>query len=124
MQQRRTGLSRLGLYLRGHWGRVGVLAVIAMLGASGPVVGLLLVQDAIDNGMKEGDTHRLAPWRALPSTSYDEPGLYGDHDCVLCTSAVPGVTTQNAESGNSISDALPAITVAKSAPVRGSTRCM
>ncbi|MFL6066438.1 MAG: ABC transporter ATP-binding protein [Gaiellaceae bacterium] len=59
-QPKHTGLSRLGLYLRGHWGRVGVLAVIAMLGAAGPVVGLLLVQDAIDNGMKEGDTHRLA----------------------------------------------------------------
>ncbi|MFJ8081487.1 penicillin acylase family protein [Streptomyces sp. NPDC096205] len=39
-----------------------------------------------------GDTHRLAPWRALPNTSYDEPGLSGDSDCVLCTSAVPGVT--------------------------------
>ncbi|OXY93244.1 penicillin acylase family protein [Streptomyces diastatochromogenes] len=39
-----------------------------------------------------GDTHRLAPWRALPDESYDEPGLSGDHDCVLCTSAVPGLT--------------------------------
>jgi penicillin amidase len=39
-----------------------------------------------------GDTHRLAPWRALPGTAYDEPGLSGDSDCVLCTSAVPGVT--------------------------------
>ncbi|MEV8597512.1 penicillin acylase family protein [Streptomyces sp. NPDC052012] len=40
-----------------------------------------------------GDTHRLAPWRALPpQTPYDEPGLSGDHDCVLCTSAVPGLT--------------------------------
>ncbi|MEU6258758.1 penicillin acylase family protein [Streptomyces sp. NPDC047043] len=39
-----------------------------------------------------GETHRLAPWRALASTSYDEPGLSGDHDCVLCTSAVPGLT--------------------------------
>ncbi|WP_053759402.1 penicillin acylase family protein [Streptomyces sp. AS58] len=39
-----------------------------------------------------GDTHRLTPWRALPGTEYDEPGLSGDHDCVLCTSAVPGVT--------------------------------
>jgi penicillin amidase len=38
------------------------------------------------------DTHRLAPWRALPGESYDEPGLAGDHDCVLCTSAVPGLT--------------------------------
>nr|WP_260859733.1 penicillin acylase family protein [Streptomyces cupreus] len=38
-----------------------------------------------------GDTHRLAPWRALPG-DYDEPGISGDHDCVLCTSAVPGIT--------------------------------
>ncbi|MFI9170440.1 penicillin acylase family protein [Streptomyces lincolnensis] len=37
-----------------------------------------------------GDTHRLLPWRALTGTSGDEPGLSGDHDCVLCTSAVPG----------------------------------
>ena len=36
-----------------------LLAVIAMLGAAGPVIGLLLVQDAIDNGMKNGDTRRL-----------------------------------------------------------------
>ncbi|MYR44875.1 penicillin acylase family protein [Streptomyces sp. SID5910] len=39
-----------------------------------------------------GDTHRLAPWRALPDASREEPGLSGDHDCVLCTSAVPGLT--------------------------------
>ncbi|CAL9502574.1 penicillin acylase family protein [Streptomyces sp. enrichment culture] len=40
-----------------------------------------------------GDTHRLAPWRALdPETPYAEPGLSGDHDCVLCTSGVPGLT--------------------------------
>ncbi|MFE9497595.1 penicillin acylase family protein [Streptomyces collinus] len=38
------------------------------------------------------DGHRLAPWRALPGEPYDEPGLAGDHDCVLCTSAVPGLT--------------------------------
>ncbi len=39
-----------------------------------------------------GDTHRLAPWRALSGTAYDVdgPGLSGDHDCVLSTSAVPG----------------------------------
>jgi penicillin amidase len=46
-----------------------------------------------------GDTHRLAPWRALSggeSEEYDEPGLSGDHDCVLCTSAVPGVTDLSA----------------------------
>ncbi|MFF4754748.1 GNAT family N-acetyltransferase [Streptomyces sp. NPDC002514] len=41
------------------------------------------------------DTHRLAPWRARPGTPCRpeaEPGLAGDHDCVLCTSAVPGLT--------------------------------
>ncbi|GAA2453535.1 penicillin acylase family protein [Streptomyces glaucus] len=43
-----------------------------------------------------GDTHRLAPWRALAGAPQDEPGLSGDHDCVLCTSAVPGVTDRAA----------------------------
>ncbi|MEV0981513.1 penicillin acylase family protein [Streptomyces sp. NPDC049915] len=43
-----------------------------------------------------GDTHRLAPWRALPTAPYEEPALSGDHDCVLCTSAVPGVTDRAA----------------------------
>ncbi|MFJ4619733.1 penicillin acylase family protein [Streptomyces sp. NPDC088812] len=39
-----------------------------------------------------GDTHRLAPWRALPDPAQEAPALSGDHDCVLCTSAVPGWT--------------------------------
>ncbi|MEU2780742.1 MULTISPECIES: penicillin acylase family protein [unclassified Streptomyces] len=43
-----------------------------------------------------GDTHRLAPWRALPDPASAEPGLSGDHDCVLCTSAVPGLTDLSA----------------------------
>ncbi|WP_159769699.1 penicillin acylase family protein [Streptomyces sp. HM190] len=47
-----------------------------------------------------GDSHRLAPWRALdpadPSAADPEPGLAGDHDCVLCTSAVPGITDLSA----------------------------
>ncbi|MFJ4816666.1 penicillin acylase family protein [Streptomyces sp. NPDC088801] len=44
-----------------------------------------------------GDTHRLAPWRALePEQPYDEPGLSGDHDCVLSTSGVPGLTDRAA----------------------------
>ncbi|PPS81464.1 penicillin acylase family protein [Streptomyces sp. MH60] len=46
-----------------------------------------------------GDTHRLAPWRALPDTAAareDEPALSGDHDCVLCTSPVPGLTDRAA----------------------------
>ncbi|MFB8753774.1 penicillin acylase family protein [Streptomyces parvulus] len=48
-----------------------------------------------------GDTHRLTAWRALPdptptptdgSVPAPGPRLSGDHDCVLCTSPVPGVT--------------------------------
>ncbi|MDH6518021.1 penicillin amidase [Streptomyces sp. SAI-135] len=39
-----------------------------------------------------GDTHRLAPWQALPEHDRDAPAVSGDHDCVLCTSAVPGLT--------------------------------
>jgi ABC-type multidrug transport system fused ATPase/permease subunit len=55
----RTGLSRLTRYLRGYGWRAAFLSLIALLGAAGPVVGLLLVQDAIDNGMKAGDSGRL-----------------------------------------------------------------
>jgi penicillin amidase len=43
-----------------------------------------------------GDTHRLAPWRALTDTAYDEPALSGDNDCVLSTSSVPGLTDLSA----------------------------
>ncbi|MFE9440727.1 penicillin acylase family protein [Streptomyces sp. NPDC006602] len=43
-----------------------------------------------------GDTHRLFAWRALTDTSDEGPGLSGDHDCVLCTSAVPGWTDVSA----------------------------
>ncbi|WNF27626.1 GNAT family N-acetyltransferase [Streptomyces sp. C11-1] len=42
-----------------------------------------------------GELHRLSPWQALPDAVPDEaarPGLAGDHDCVLSTSSVPGVT--------------------------------
>lgn len=43
-----------------------------------------------------GDTHRLAPWHALPHDDGEAPALSGDHDCVLCTSAVPGLTDRAA----------------------------
>jgi len=43
-----------------------------------------------------GDTHRLAPWRAFGETPTPAPGLSGDHDCVLCTSSVPGLTDLSA----------------------------
>ncbi|MEU9286824.1 penicillin acylase family protein [Streptomyces sp. NPDC048275] len=60
-----------------------------------------LVREAVEEAAAQplgtwGDTHRLAPWRALTTTSYYEPGLSGDHDCVLCTSAVPGLTDLSA----------------------------
>ncbi|MGP3998859.1 penicillin acylase family protein [Streptomyces sp. 8N706] len=44
-----------------------------------------------------GEVHRLAPWRALPGATPEvSPGLSGDHDCVLATSSVPGVTDHSA----------------------------
>ncbi|MFF2863176.1 GNAT family N-acetyltransferase [Streptomyces rubiginosohelvolus] len=46
-----------------------------------------------------GELHRLSPWQALPDLAPDgvdaqaiRPGVAGDHDCVLSTSSVPGVT--------------------------------
>ncbi|GAA4855268.1 GNAT family N-acetyltransferase [Kitasatospora terrestris] len=41
------------------------------------------------------ETHRLAPWQALPAPA-EWPGLGGDHDCVLSTSSVPGLTDLSA----------------------------
>ncbi|MFF5180097.1 penicillin acylase family protein [Micromonospora sp. NPDC000316] len=48
---------------------------------------------AADEPVPWGDLHRLTPWRALPDPAAG-PGarLDGDHDCVLATSTVPGVT--------------------------------
>ncbi|MEU6393301.1 GNAT family N-acetyltransferase [Streptomyces sp. NPDC046939] len=39
-----------------------------------------------------GELHRLAPWQALPDPATVWPALDGDHDCVLSTSSVPGLT--------------------------------
>ncbi|NYV74594.1 penicillin acylase family protein, partial [Streptomyces sp. UH6] len=41
-----------------------------------------------------GETHRLAAWQALPSVSPSpgSPALEGDHDCVMSSSSVPGLT--------------------------------
>ncbi|MFD4986596.1 penicillin acylase family protein [Streptomyces sp. NPDC058372] len=38
-----------------------------------------------------GALHRLAPWQALASGE-EWPALGGDHDCVLSTSSLPGIT--------------------------------
>ncbi|MFE7773890.1 penicillin acylase family protein [Streptomyces sp. NPDC057445] len=43
-----------------------------------------------------GERHRLAPWQALPLTDEEWPGMAGDHDCVLATSSVPGLTDHGA----------------------------
>ncbi|MEV5986347.1 penicillin acylase family protein [Streptomyces sp. NPDC052051] len=48
-------------------------------------------------GQTWGERHRLAPWTALPADSPEPgPSLSGDHDCVLATSSVPGVTDLSA----------------------------
>ena len=60
MPKRRTGLTRLGVYLRGQWLKVAGLGVIGIGMAGAPVGGLLIVKDAIDNGMVAKDSHRLA----------------------------------------------------------------
>ncbi|WBB68088.1 penicillin acylase family protein [Micromonospora sp. WMMD812] len=40
-----------------------------------------------------GELHRLTPWQALPHPHAGPvPELAGDHDCVLATSSIPGVT--------------------------------
>lgn len=44
-----------------------------------------------------GDTHRLVPWQALPASPPEEwPSVSGDHDCVLSTASVPGITDRSA----------------------------
>ncbi|UIX29445.1 penicillin acylase family protein [Streptomyces sp. GQFP] len=58
-----------------------------------------IVADALEETAEAGpvtwgELHRLAPLRALPGSGDEEPwpGLGGDHDCVLATSSVPGLT--------------------------------
>ncbi|MFE9428645.1 penicillin acylase family protein [Kitasatospora sp. NPDC006697] len=64
-----------------------------------------LVRDALEETAPQpprawGETHRLTPWRALtgpdPAT---EPALGGDHDCVLATTSLPGVTDRCGRAG-------------------------
>lgn len=51
------------------------------------------VAAATDGSVRWGDLHRLTAWRALPDPDAPPgPRLHGDHDCVLATSSVPGVT--------------------------------
>ena len=57
--RKRTGLSRLAIHLRGRRLHVAGLGLVALGAASAPVAALLVVQDAIDNGMRAGDKSRL-----------------------------------------------------------------
>jgi len=58
-RKRRTGLSRLTRYLRGRMVRVTALGLVGVLSAALPVSALLVVQDAIDHGMRAHDKSRL-----------------------------------------------------------------
>jgi ABC-type multidrug transport system fused ATPase/permease subunit len=57
--KRRIGLTRLTRYLSGRWPRVGLLSVVGVCSAAAPVAALLVVQDAINNGMQAHDETRL-----------------------------------------------------------------
>ncbi|WP_143200015.1 penicillin acylase family protein [Kitasatospora sp. CB01950] len=62
-----------------------VRAAVEELAAAGPTDGTW------------GERHRLFAWSALPAgPAGPGPGLSGDHDCVLATSSVPGVTDVSA----------------------------
>ena len=58
-RSKRTGLTRLSRYLRGRVGRVAALSLVGVLSAAAPVSALLVVQDAIDHGMRDHDRTRL-----------------------------------------------------------------
>jgi len=59
LRRKRHGLTRLGHYLPGQRVRVAALAVVGVLSAAAPVTALLIVKDAIDNGMLAGNRTRL-----------------------------------------------------------------
>jgi len=55
-RKQRVGLTRLARYLRGKGGRVAFLSAVAICGAAAPIVGLVIVQHAIDHGMQDKNT--------------------------------------------------------------------
>jgi ATP-binding cassette subfamily B protein len=59
-RQQRTGLSRLSRYLGGQRHQVTILLSLGVVMAAAPVAALLVVKDAIDNGMGEKHPTRLA----------------------------------------------------------------
>ncbi|GGS88703.1 penicillin acylase family protein [Streptomyces chromofuscus] len=95
-------LPWLGLTARIAFALENLLKAGELYGIDRPAIVRAALEEvvAVPAARTWGDTHRLAPWRALPGTPYStggtdahpEPALSGDHDCVLCTSAVPGLT--------------------------------
>jgi hypothetical protein len=57
--KRHTGLSRLFPYAGDKRARLALIGLLAALSAAAPVAGWHLVGDAIDNGIRAGDEHRL-----------------------------------------------------------------
>jgi ABC-type multidrug transport system fused ATPase/permease subunit len=55
-RKQRVGLTRLARYLRGRGARVAFLSAVAICGAAAPIVGLVIVQHAIDHGMQDKNT--------------------------------------------------------------------
>ncbi len=60
MPRRRIGLSRLARYLRGRRLRVAALSLVGVFSAAAPVSALIVVQNAIDHGMRDHDRGLLA----------------------------------------------------------------
>ena len=58
-RKHRTGLTRLWRYTEGRRGRAALVMLLASLSAAAPVVGWMLVGDAIDQGIRAGDEARL-----------------------------------------------------------------
>ncbi|GAA2404283.1 penicillin acylase family protein [Streptomyces glaucosporus] len=87
-------VPRVGYALE-HLLTTGRLPLADRAGAVRAAVEEVAARQAAADGppAKWGDTHRLAPWQALPAEPPEPwPGLSGDHDCVLASSSVPGVT--------------------------------
>ena len=57
--EKHTGLSRLGRYTVGRRRRISLVMLIAAISAAAPVLGWMIVGDAIDNGIKASNATRL-----------------------------------------------------------------
>ncbi|MFG3351890.1 penicillin acylase family protein [Streptomyces sp. NPDC048001] len=77
-----------------------LLAPGAPAGLDGPAAVRGALEEVAARGGADGvwgDTHRLAPWAALPEEPEGGwPSVAGDFDCVLSTSSLPGITDLSA----------------------------